>query len=427
MKLININILCLLFLYACQTSRYDSADSVSSLVFERIQQADDEACNALSLPLNAQSTVQVALVHNANVRYSIAELSVAEADLMAAGTIENPVFAFFYGFPVGHDAKNSLDFSIIESVISLCLRQTLVDAASANLESAKWQASHEILNTAFDAESLFYQLKAQELLSGILQGRCEAADSIRQMEEARFAEGGVLPGDLVTTKMKCGLEKDEWLLARAQEAMVRKSFETALGISCGYLLDDQLPFPDDEAWPANFDALILDARADVQALRWRLEGLRRAAPANCWWVKSAAAIGFTFQKDSDGDITMGPNLSGEIPIFDHGQADCLRWNAAYLQTREELIALEQSIIAELKANKELLHLNKMRAELYKEELLPLQTRLAEMAKDSYDARAIDRKEFVEAQSELLDLKAKYIAAVRDYWMAKIELKRSLLQ
>jgi len=397
------------------------------LVFERIQQADDEACKALSLPLNAQSTVQVALAHNANVRYSMAELSLAEADLMAAGTIENPVFGFFYGFPVGHSAKNSLDFSIVESVISLCLRQTLVDAASANLESAKWQASHEILNTAFEAESLFYQLKAQELLSGLLQGRCEAAESIRKMEETRFAEGGVQPGELVAIKMKCGLDKEEWLLARSQEAMIRKSFETVLGISCGYLLDDQLPFPDDDACPADFDALILDARADVQALRWRLEGLRREAPANCWWVKSAAALGMTYQQDSDGDITIGPTISGEIPIFDHGQADSLRWNATYLQTREELIALEQSIVAELKANKELLHLNKMRAELYKEELLPLQTRLSQMAKDSYDARAIDRKEFIEAQAELLDLKAKYIAAVRDYWLAKVELKRSLLQ
>lgn len=425
MNLKSINFLFCLSLISCQTARYDSPSSVSSLVFERLQLVESEACISLNEPLDARSAVFIALSHNAEVRYNMAQLSLAEADLEAAGMIANPAFQFLYGFPSGGKGKNSIDFALLESVISLCLRQSRVDAAQAGLQSAQWNASHEILEIAFDTESNFYQLKAQELLSSLLKERLDLLAKMQEVETERFNEGGTEPSELLDAKKEFLEAKDEWLLSRAQEAEFRKAFEVSLGMSCGYSLVSELPYPESGFCPEGLEETVLATRADVQALRWELQSIINSAPSASFWAQSGLVLGIGFEKDSEGDKTLGPMIEGELPIFDRGQAERMRLCALYQQTREQLYSLEQSILAELKANKELLSIHQIRADLYKDELLPLQNTLLQHSEDSYEVRAIDQKERLKIQLEMLELKQNSIAAARDYWMAKIALKRSL--
>lgn len=427
MKLKNINYFLFLLLAACQTARHDSSDSVSALLFERIQFVEDEACLSLNEPLDARSAVFVALTQNSKVRYKMAEISLAEANLEEASTIENPAFSFFYGFPCGHNGNNSFNVSLIQSVISICLRHSRVATAEAGLESVKWQTAHDILGTAFDAEALFYQLKAQEVLSSLLKEKVDLLAKRQEIETERFQEGGADPSEFLESKKEYLQAQDEWLLGKAMEAEAREAFEVVLGISCGYRLCEELPFPESMECPIGLEETVLSTRADVQALRWELKSVIHSACPLGFWGHSALALGAEFEKDADGDKTFGPVIEGEIPLFDWGQAERLQWKALYQQKREELYGLEQAILAELKSHQELLKVHRMRAELYQQELLPLQTKLLQNSEESYNTRTIDQKEYLETQMEMLELKQNSIEAIRDYWQAKIALKRSILQ
>lgn len=425
MNLKSINYLFLLLLISCQAPRYDSSSSVSSLVYERLQLVEEEACLSLNDPLDARSSVFISLAHNPQVRYNMAWLSLAEADMEAASTIANPAFQFLYGFPEGGKGQNSIDAVLLESVISLCLRPARIEAARAGLYSAQWGASHEILSMAIDMEASFYQLKAQELLTSLHQERYELLQKMQEIETERFKEGGSEPSVLLETKKLAFQAKDEWLLSKAQEAEARQAFEQLLGVSCGYSLIGDLPYPEPTECLEGIEETILSSRADVQALRWELQSIISSAPTASWWAQTDLGLGIGFEKDSEGDITLGPLIEGELPLFDRGQAERARLCALYQQTREKLYSLEQSVLAELKANKELLVLHQQRATLYNEELLPLQQSLLQNAEDSYEVRAVDQKEHVNTQLELLDIKEKSLEATRDYWLAKIALKKSL--
>src|SRR6266496_5784223 len=62
-------------------------------------QAQAAVTSLLSRPLTADSAVQVALLNNHNLQATYEELGIAQADLVEAGLLRNPIFTFERRFP----------------------------------------------------------------------------------------------------------------------------------------------------------------------------------------------------------------------------------------------------------------------------------------------------------------------------------------
>ena len=54
----------------------------------------DRVDTLLQKPLTADGAVEIALINNAGLQARLADLGIAEADLVQAGTLRNPVFAY---------------------------------------------------------------------------------------------------------------------------------------------------------------------------------------------------------------------------------------------------------------------------------------------------------------------------------------------
>ncbi len=79
-------------------------------------QAQAAVSSLLSRPLTAESAVQIALLNNHTLQATYEELGIAQADLVEAGLLRNPIFTFERRFP-GQAAEIDLLKEFIDIVL----------------------------------------------------------------------------------------------------------------------------------------------------------------------------------------------------------------------------------------------------------------------------------------------------------------------
>ena len=88
------------------------------------QTADDQAVHQsvhdmLSGELTADRAVQVALLNNHNLQATFEDVGIAQADLVQAGLLKNPVFDLGVRFPTTPPSQTYVDVSVAEDFIAV--------------------------------------------------------------------------------------------------------------------------------------------------------------------------------------------------------------------------------------------------------------------------------------------------------------------
>ena len=154
----------------------------------------------LAQPLTIDSAVEIALLNNAGLQAKLAELGLAEADLVQAGRLRNPVFAY--------SNKRNAEITQIErtflvNVAALIFMPLHLEIEQRRFAQAKVAAAADIVSTAAATRQAFVRaVAAQEMLTYYAQVKL-SADGVerarapngtgRQLEQARAnARAGVL-------------------------------------------------------------------------------------------------------------------------------------------------------------------------------------------------------------------------------------------
>jgi len=137
--------------------------------------------------LTADGAVQVALLNNRELQALYAELGVAQADLVQAGLLRNPVFDggvrfLLGGGPAKLDLSAALDFL---DIFYLPLRKRV---AAARFEEAKLQVTGAVLDFAATVQAAFYRHQADEQMLELLQTIGQALALYRQAAKQGLSE-----------------------------------------------------------------------------------------------------------------------------------------------------------------------------------------------------------------------------------------------
>src|SRR5439155_19666777 len=101
----------------------------------------------LGKPLTLDEAVQIALLNNAGLKASLAELGISEADLVQAGRLPNPRFTY-------SNKRNSdittIDRTVMVSVLSLLTMPLAQQVAGRQYESTQLQVASEVVRLASD-------------------------------------------------------------------------------------------------------------------------------------------------------------------------------------------------------------------------------------------------------------------------------------
>ncbi|HEY7493535.1 MAG TPA: TolC family protein, partial [Candidatus Tectomicrobia bacterium] len=387
-------------------------------------QVDQEVRALLQDTLTVDGAVQVALLNNRTLQALYAELGVAQADLVQAGLLKNPVFDGAVRFLVGGgplelELNAAMDFL---DIFYLPLRQRV---AVARFEEVKLQVTGAVLDFATTVRAAFYRYQASEqmleLLQTVVQALAVSFEVARRLHEA----GNITDLDLARAR---ALREEAKLQLRAAESTGRQSREqlnTFMGLwgqQTAWHIDRRLPdFPEHPTPFAELESRALRQSLDLASARQRmivageqLGGTRATA------LVPELSLGAHGERE-EGKWDAGVTFGFPIPLFDQGQARLGRAMTELRRAQQEYYALGVQIRSTVRAVYERLQGAQDRALYYRDIVLPLRERIVNETQLQYNAMQLGVFDLLRAREQQIQAAIAYIDTRLDYWLARTDL------
>lgn len=372
--------------------------------------------------LTLDDAVEMALTNNPELQATLWELGIAHADLIEANSVQNSFYDGYVRFPYRGSLHVNTEFSITQNFIDLLLIPLKKKVAEAELQKTQFRLVQAVLDLAFDVQEAFVHLQAEQSKVSVLEMWADAADAASQLAMDQKEQVNINLLDASRRKIELLESKAELSRNRMAFNHWRERLNQLLGLSVGRRISSNFPdLPIQESALECLDALALTQSLDLEEARWELESFARKIGLKPWWAFTAGAAGFSLEREPEGETVAGIAFSGAVPIFNCGQAERARLWARYSQSVERLKAMEIRALAELRAARDQLIVSRQLAELYQQELVPLQKQFLELSQKYYHAMAISVYELLAAKRQELHIQIQGAQALCDYWLARIAL------
>lgn len=393
---------------------------------------DDDAVafiqQALSCELTADSAIQIALLNNPKIQATFEELGIARADLLEAGLLSNPSFALEVRYPSVSSLRTNIEYLITSSLLDIFLIPLRSKLAEIEYEQTKLRVSNAILDVAFDVRETYYLLVAEKKRVGDTRLLVELARIQRDIASKQAAVGNVntLEFQLIQSRyLEAELE-----LSESETTVIRLSEE--LYRLLGFAEDPCLLLPEylEEVDYCSFDlctleTIALEERLDLQIARFEIMRLARQLELKEWWTYTDLRAGLAGERDPDGTNLIGPGFSGEIPIFNYGQAARMRLLAQLRQAQQHLAGLEIQVLSEVRrAHKLLVRYANILSD-YQTHFLPMQHKITTSSEGLYNVMGLGIDKLLESKRQQILACRSYMEIRKKYLVTRVELERAL--
>src|SRR5213080_725086 len=388
-------------------------------------QAQAAVSSLLSRPLTAESAVQIALLNNHTLQATYEELGIAQADLVEAGLLRNPIFTFERRFP-GQAAEIDLLKEFIDIVL-LPLRKRI---AAAQFQAAKMRVGHEVLDLAAEVRAAFYEHQGDQQLVDLRKSVADATERAAETALKMNEAGNLRDLDLASEQASHAQAKIELAKAQSEAVQTREKLNKlmgAFGAQTNWTVASRLSeLPGNEVSTAQLESRAIQQRLDLAAARQqfiveaRTRGIARAEA-----ILQGAQIGSHYEHEIEPRHSTGPSVSVPIPIFNQGQPASARASAKMRQAEQRYLALAADIRSEVRAARDKMLLARRQVEYFKSTALPTRTRVTEESQLQYNAMQITPFQLLQAKQEEVKTGADYVEALREYWVARAELEKAV--
>jgi outer membrane protein TolC len=421
-------------------SRDGGLDAVAAITKERTGQAvvfskpgtnpapaENTITELLSKPLSAEGAVHVALLNNRSLHASLAQLGIAEADLVQAGRMRNPSFAFGR-MAGGQDVE--IDRSIMFDLIGLLTIPVRSNIEQRRVEISKLQAAMEAVRLATETRRAYFNAVAA-------QQAAHYAEQVRTSAEAsaELAKGMAQVGNF--SKLDQMREQAFYADATAQLARARHNATAAReqlsrlmgvwGANTAFSLPDRLP--DLPATPKSVERIETQAiqqRLDVQMAKRDTEmtasalGLSKATG-----FINVLHAGYVNKSTIGAPRENGYEIELELPIFDWSGARIAKAQAIYMQSVERTAATAIRARSEAREAYSAYRTTFDLARHYRDDLIPLRKRISEETLLRYNGMLVSVFELLaDARAQINSVNAA-IEAQRDFWLAETDLQAAI--
>jgi cobalt-zinc-cadmium efflux system outer membrane protein len=412
--------------------RRDVADRTGQAVeWDRGTEADYAASqrvrSMLAAGIGADEAVQVALLNNRGLQATYEGLGVAQAELVQAGLLRNPVFDADVKFLEG-GGGTLVELAVVQDFLDVLYIPVRRKVATASFEAEKLRVTGAVLDLAGEARRAFYDHAAAEQtleLRRTVAAATEASyDLARRLREA----GNITALDLANEQALHEAAKLE--LARAESAVLetRERLNVLMGLwgpDTNWTLRQRLADPPAEE-PATDD---VERRAVEQSLE--LAEARRQAEAAGRTLGLQRSLGLlpevqagaAAEHEPEGDWAIGPAVSLPIPLFDQGQAKVAAAAAELRRARRQYVAAAVEVRSAARSARNRLVAARDRAVYVKQVLLPLRQEITRQSQLQYNAMLIGGFQLLQAKQAEVEAGVAYVEALREYWVARSDLQR----
>jgi len=435
-----LGILCFLLLGCC-TRKPQTDFSVNANINNRIDKEvywnqdccdDDQIVWTISCLLESELTVdaavQIALLNNPEIQVLFEEIGIAQADLIEAGLLSNPVFDAIFRYPDKKGLKLNFEGTISTSFLDMLLIPLRLRAATAELKATQLRVSNKILDLAFQVQDVFYRLQSEEENLKTIELMVDLTSIHQEIANRQIHAGNI--NALNNQQIQARYLEAKLNIAKSQTEVIRlrESMNKLLGFyneSCWAISAKN---PDAKCVDFNLECLETIAyqkRLDLDAARFEVFRISGMLGLKQWWTYTSAQIGFAAEQDPDGRWVRGPCFSGAIPIFNYGQAARARLRAELRQAWDRLAALEIRTRSEVRESYKILAAILNVIHDYQINILPLQRKILESTEEIYNNMGVGFNTLFENKRQELQANLNYRTMIRDYWLARVALDRAL--
>ena len=392
------------------------------------EQVNDALDDLLSQRLTARAAVQIALLNNRILQSEYETLGIAQADLVQAGLLSNPVLFASIRFPDGAGGNNT-EFDLAREFLDILLRPARLRLAKAEFERIKLHVAKSVLYLAADVQNAFHRVQGMLQLSEILSVTADAALASYQIAQSFDKAGNLSELELAQERSGAAEMHAQLLESRASLQAVRDELNRLLGLT-GTARDWQLAselskLPDTDPDPNVAEETAVERRLDLTEKRQEMAQLADALQitSNYRWI-GGASVGVSTERDVDGSRVTGPNFSVEIPIFDQRQAAIARLESLLAQSQSRYDALLAEIQNEVQGAANRVSAAREIVEYYRDELIPVQEQVVKFTQQEQNYMLVDVFELLFARRQATQAYRGYIEGLTEYWMARTELARA---
>lgn len=398
--------------------------------------AEDEAVSRrvrglLHNDLSADAAIQIALLNNKDLQAIYEDLSIAQADLVQAGLLQNPTLSGGVTVPIaGSGVETGFDLGVTQDFLAVITMSARKRVAGAELASAELRVGHAVLRTTFEVQTAYYTLvgarQSLEMRKTVLQG----GDAAVALAEAQQAAGNISDFDLVNQRALDEQLRTEVLRSEAEVLGAREALTRLLGLwgmDAAFQVPSKLPdLASAEPHLEHLEALAISRRLDLASAHEQAQALAHAAAmAKNLRFAGSPTGGVIFERSPERYSAITPSASIELPIFDQRQATIAGLDAQVRQAQAHERALAVDIRSEVRAARGRLVAMRDLVERYAKVVVPLREQAVNLAQDQYNGMLLGAYQLLAAKQSEVDAHRELIEALRDYWIARADLQRAV--
>ncbi len=418
--------------------------------------------------LTADEAVVIALRNNRGLRADLEMIGQANADLVQAGLMSNPVVSFMVMFPSG-GGRSMLRGSELpmQPLQDLWLIPARKDVARARLREAVLRLADQAVALAAEVKRTYARIQYAQRALSLIDDNQHIVDQATQIFQIRQAAGRGSQAEVNLSRIRSMRLASDRMTLRAEYDGARRELLAMMGLAEASAewqvqpLDEMAtPLP---AVPPE-EGLMLAAsqqRLDLQAISWQAESARRdiALAKREGWPD--LALGMTFEraaappsqnqqlagrlgnaaaegagggmgrpapapfspKPRDVKYTLGPMIDIEVPIFDQNQAQVAKALHMYQQKTAEYEDLAQRIVGEVRKATVMRRQALEQVEFFRRSLIPEVRRNLELTNQSFASGREDLTVYLQVQEDYIEQRLRALEFLRDYLVQTAELER----
>ncbi len=381
-------------------------------------------------PLTTESAVRIALVNNPRLKAEYARLSIAAAEVYDAGRLSNPTLSAAWLDSDESGAADQVTYGLVQRFTDILLLSARSRLAKGEFERAKLTAGSAIQNLAAEVQSAYYRLVGTKQVAALRTTIAHAAKVSADLAQRFFDAGNISRLELAQEQAAASQAELDRLEAEAGATAARSALNQLLGLTYGQAkwdVTDRLPAP--IAQEDELDSLLALAgksRLDFEAERTEVELLADSlgVTRRYRWL-GAVEIGIETERETDRSRLTGPTLAVQLPIFNQGQGAVTRAESQLARSEADLRALQIEISNAVQLAHAGVLKARTQAQHYRSALIPQRELIAARTLEEVNYMLKGQFELLFAKQQEYDAYQGYLEAVRDYWLARVELARQV--
>lgn len=380
----------------------------------------------LDQPMTLEAATRVAMLRSPRLREHYARLGLARAEVLEAVEIENPRLSFQRLSIEGGGHVRTTGLSL--PLFDLLLLPAKARLAGKDYDRARYDVAGAVLDTVADVESAWYAYVTARQVAGMREAVAVGTAASAELAGRFHAAGNISALQLAQEQAAASQARIEALQARADASRHRLELVTLLGLrgeEAKWEASDTLPLPvPSEDEPAQLVGMAREGNLELLAARAEAEVLADALglTRTLRWL-GGSEIGYEREKEGDGSVLRGPEIALELPVFNQGQAKLAKARArlaeALARVQQAELAAENGVLTGAEAVAAMREV----VDTHRLALVPQREAIVARQQERQNFMLIGVFELIQAKVAEYDAYQSYLEAVRDYWLARVELAR----